>query len=81
MSNSLDHQSHCSSKHKIRSLCIKLLAFQSKPIIMFHQGICQSGKALKEAHMSYLERITQLQYNITHLYWESRILVKHKIRN
>jgi len=61
MSNSLDHQSHCSSKHEITSLCIQLLAFQGELIIMFHQGTCQSGKALKEAHMSHMERITQFQ--------------------
>jgi len=68
MSSSLDHQSHCSSKHEIRSLCIKLLAFQSKPIIMFYQGTCQSDEALKEAHMSHLERnTTSIKYHSSSL--------------
>jgi len=35
------------SKHEIRSLCIKLLAFQSEPIFIFHQATCQNGKTLK----------------------------------
>ena len=70
------------SKHKIRSLCIRLLAFQSEHIFMFHQDTCQNGKALKRGtHESFGGESTQLSQVSTHLHWKIKdACKKHKIK-
>ena len=66
------------SKHEIRSLCIRLLAFQSVPIFMFHQGACHNGKALKRGtHEAFW--VNQHKFNKLALIFigESRILARN----